>query len=354
MTCVSGLMSCVQTIDMESLRPDPTLVVNCVAVTGEPMKASVSRTWFFTDDHPNVLLKEAEVKLFVNGTFKERMSFQPGDEVFNTKGYFKSDYIPAEGDQIRIEASCPDFGQATAETVVPKPAQVVRAAVSYVSNGQSWNGEARKAIYQITIQDDASRDNYYLLRMEEGIPVFDGEAKKYTGEYKWESISPNYATEPVFGQSVTVLDQVFGNDLMLGYNGRVFSDELINGEEYTLRITDDYYNNDRQVSIVPNNLWIGDMDEEDLLPYPPKRLRVYVHAISEAYYQYLKVLLDKETDSVSNTLIDGGLAEPIRVFSNIEGGVGILGSCHLGLFETDIESASHSDPETAGSDNREY
>ena len=39
----------------------------------------------------NVTLDKAEVNLFVNGVFKERMSFQEGDEAFNTKGYFKSD-----------------------------------------------------------------------------------------------------------------------------------------------------------------------------------------------------------------------------------------------------------------------
>ena len=73
-----GLMSCIKEIDLESLRPDPTLVVNCVAITGEPLTVSVSRTWFFTDDHPNVTLDKAEVNLFVNGVFKERMSFQRG------------------------------------------------------------------------------------------------------------------------------------------------------------------------------------------------------------------------------------------------------------------------------------
>ena len=70
-------------------------------------------------------------------------------------------------------------------------------------------------------------------------------------------------------------------------------------------------------------------------------------SISAEYYRYLKVLQDKDTDSVSNLLINGGLAEPIRVFSNIDGGVGILGSCHVGMFETEIASSSHSNLEAA-------
>ena len=61
----------------------------------------------YPDYHPNVTLDKAEVNLFVNGVFKERMSFQEGDEAFNTKGYFKSDFIPVKGDRIRVEASYP-------------------------------------------------------------------------------------------------------------------------------------------------------------------------------------------------------------------------------------------------------
>ena len=175
-----GLMSCIKEIDLESLRPDPTLVVNCVAITGEPLTVSVSRTWFFTDDHPNVTLDKAEVNLFVNGVFKERMSFQEGDEAFNTKGYFKSDFIPVKGDRIRVEASYPEYGVASAETVMPAPAQVLKAGVTYATVAGSFGSARQNAIYQVTLKDNPAEENYYLLRMEEGIPVFDGIAKEYT------------------------------------------------------------------------------------------------------------------------------------------------------------------------------
>ncbi|WP_297905423.1 DUF4249 domain-containing protein [uncultured Parabacteroides sp.] len=350
MVCLSCLMSCVKEIDLESLRPDPTLVVNCVAITGEPLTVSVSRTWFFTDDHPNVTLDKAEVKLFVNGIFRERMSFQEGDEVFNTRGYFKSDFIPVEGDRIRVEASYPEYGVANAETVVPEPVQVLKAGVTYVTAAGS-TGSHLNAIYQVTFKDNPSEENYYLLRMEEGVPIFDGIAKEYTGEYKWYPVTPNYATEPVFGQSLTALDQIFGNNWMFGDGGKVFSDELINGQEYTLHLTDEYYYEFQYgaypIKIVPDSMWIDDFSEEDLLPIPSMHLRVHLHAISAEYYRYLKVLQDKDTGSISNLLIDGGLAEPIRVFSNIDGGIGILGSCNVGVFETEIESSSHSDLKTA-------
>ena len=138
---------------------------------------------------------------------------------------------------------------------------------------------------------------------------------------------------------------------LYGYDGKVFSDELINGQEYTLHLRDEYYYEpyygSYPLKVVPDSIGIEDLNEEDFLPIPPKHLRVHLYAISAEYYRYLKVLQDKDTDSVSNLLIDGGLAEPIRVFSNIDGGVGILGSCHVGMFETEIASSSHSNLEAA-------
>lgn len=116
-------------------------------------------------------LDKAEVNLFVNGVFKERMSFQEGDEAFNTKGYFKSDFIPVKGDRIRVEASYPEYGVASAETVMPEPAQVLKAGVTYATVAGSFGSARQNAIYQVTLKDNPAEENYYLLRMEEGIPV---------------------------------------------------------------------------------------------------------------------------------------------------------------------------------------
>lgn len=213
------------------------------------------------------------------------MSFQEGDEAFNTKGYFKSDFIPGE----RGSYPCGSFlsgiwGGKPAETVMPAPAQVLKAGVTYATVAGSFGSARQNAIYQVTLKDNPAEENYYLLRMEEGIPVFDGIAKEYTGEYKWFSVSPNYATEPVFGQSLTALDQIFGNDWMYGYDGKVFSDELINGQEYTLHLTDEYYYEpyygSYPLKVVPDSIGIEDLNEEDFLPIPPKHLR-YTYMLSQ-------------------------------------------------------------------------
>ena len=327
--------ACVKEINLDDLRPKPTMVVNCVAATGEPLRVSVSRTWFFTDNHPNVVLKDAQVKLFVNDAFREEMRFQEGDKVFNTSGYFSSDFIPQAGDRIRIEASYPKFGEAKAATIVPDSVKITSASVKVMdANGLNM----RTAVYEVTFKDDPNVTNYYLLRMEEGAPVFDGIAKKYTGEYEWFDTNPNFATDPIFGQSFSALDQIVGNDWINGRDGCVFSDELINGQEYTIRLLSPSYSGTMRstVPLLRPYVSLDQLDKSDYSPIPFK-LRVHLYPISADYYWYLKVLQDKNMQSVSNSLIDAGLAEPLRVYSNIDGGVGILGSCHIVIHDRIVE-----------------
>ena len=60
---------------------------------------------------------------------------------------------------------------------------------------------------------------------------------------------------------------------MYGYDGKVFSDELINGQEYTLHLTDEYYYEpyygSYPLKVVPDSIGMEDLNEEDFLPIPP-------------------------------------------------------------------------------------
>ena len=136
-------------------------MVNCVAITGEPLTVSVSRTWFFTDDHPNVTLDKAEVNLFVNGAFKERMSFQEGDEAFNTKGYFKSDFIPVKGDVSVWKLLIRNM-------VWQAPRQYASARPGLESGGNLCHGSwlfwfcSPECDLSVTLKDNPAEENYYL------------------------------------------------------------------------------------------------------------------------------------------------------------------------------------------------
>ena len=338
-----ALSACVEEINLDELRPDPTLVVNCVAVTGEPLKVYVSRTWFVTESRPDMPLDEVEVDLYVNDRPKEGLTLHE-DDLFNTPDYFVSDYLPAAGDRICVEVSHPELGEASAETEMPERAWFVDADVRLVDMDNS-----QSAIYEVTFRNDASRSDYYLLGLDEGIPVFDAVAKRYTGEYDWTSLSFDYATDPVIAGSFTALDYLFGADGLWASGGVVFSDELIDGEEYTLRLRQDYYHDTGYpIKVVPDSVRFSEVPEEDYTPIPPRHLRVHLYTLSADYYNYLKATQEESSSSVMGGLVDVGLAEAVRVYSNIEGGIGILGGCHVGTFEVEFE------PPTSQSENDGY
>ena len=61
--------SCMKEIDLEHLRPEPKLVLNCVIIQDKPIIASLSRTWFYTEGGVNLLMENSDVKLYVNDRF---------------------------------------------------------------------------------------------------------------------------------------------------------------------------------------------------------------------------------------------------------------------------------------------
>ncbi|MDH6535758.1 hypothetical protein M2101_002449 [Parabacteroides sp. PM5-20] len=311
--CLS-LFSCEKEINLEHLRPTPRLVLNSVAVVGDVVTASVSRTWFFTDDHPNVTIEDAEVHLYVNGQWKEKMIWQEGYTDYNSKAYYYSSYQPVAGDRIKITASKKGFNEVYAETTIPEKNKFLKVTEKLEAHSQ-WGYISYKNRLNITFQDDPNRRDFYLIQIESGVPLWDweGEEPVYTGEYHWQRAYADYDEEPLFTSKFTALDKVLGYDWLSGYNGRVFSDDLINGKEYTMRV------------YVSGHYYYSPIEEEEYLPV---FYRVNLYTISEAYYRYLKSLIEMDDDTLTESLAESGLAEPTRIYSNINGGVGILGACH--------------------------
>ena len=309
--------SCMKEIDLEGLRPDPKLVLNGVASQGEPLRISLSRTWFYTEDYPNVSISDAKVNLYVNDRFFEQMTWNVKEFEYYSIGNYVSSYIPISGDKVRIEAERDGFKNIVAEeTILDKPA-LLNFTAEEIKSQEPYSPDIKKR-FKVTFKDDPRTTNCYLINLFVGRPVYEydydnpGNPPVYTGEYYWNQASVDYAAEPLFGNNISILDRVMGNDWLSGRNGRPFSDELINGKEYTIRLEGDSY----YWMSFPNN------------PLPDSA-KVLLYSISEPYYKYMTALLTLYEGSLNSDLASAGLAEPVRVFSNIEGGVGIFGSASV-------------------------
>lgn len=320
--------SCMKEIDLEHMRPAPKLVLNSVASNGEILKASLSRTWFYTDGKPNQLL-EARIGLYVNDQFKEEMTLNMDANDYYSFGNYVASYIPVSGDKVRIEVEKDGFNSLLAETTVPyKPELISLKAESFIRDDYYGSTQSR---FKITFRDEPTVGNCYLIMVYRGEPHYeydDYEAPPiYQDEYYWHKEYVDYSSDPVFENKISILDKVMGNDWLSGGGGRPFSDELFNGKEYTMTLK-----GNSSYGYNPGYPYL----EERL----PDSVRVYLYTITEPYYKYLSALTSLYEGSLNNDLADIGLAEPVRVFCNIDGGLGILGAACVDSLTVAIPKAN--------------
>lgn len=322
----SLLCGCEKEVNLEHLRPAPKLVLNSVCYPDSFVKVHVSRTWFHTEDRPNVTLPDADVSLYVNGAFREKMQFQPELDNLNTVNCYLAGYRPAPGDQLRITASLPGFQPVEAETTVPPTDPVREMWVEVKKDTIFENGYykiRRYETFHFTLEDDGRQENFYQLGCQRGVPQIafteEGDTLWY---YLWVNVQPDYKADPVYDTHFSSLDQIFGYGWLATTYGRAFTNKLFYGKKYTLRLPAQY----------PQDIYFDSLppDENDyytpIEEYLPTRYRLCLYSLSGSYYKYLKTLQDKSEDTFSNELVDAGLAEPIHIYSNVRQGTGIVGA----------------------------
>lgn len=296
------LSSCYKDIDMEKYRPEPDLVLNGIISADTMVMLSISRTKFFTDTSRYEIVTDANVSLFVNDTFREHMEWVT-NESFYGGGIYASNYKSKTGDRIRVEAKTM-HGTAWVEETVPSKVGIENLIFSHKliydntgfnidENGNIVEIPTLEITYQITFTDKADEMNFYFIRIDNPNPPFDD-----VGNF-------DYSLDPVFVEQVSVIDGLFGDKTIHGQGGRSFTDHLINGECYTL--------------VVRETLPSGSYD------YAPScDRRIILYAITESYYKYLSSMQMSADAANSTNLSTFGFAEPVRIFTNVNGGVGIM------------------------------
>ncbi|MDR1723146.1 MAG: DUF4249 domain-containing protein [Tannerella sp.] len=295
--------SCYKDISLESYRPEPELVMNGVVTTDTSVMVSISRTKFFTDTNPYEVVQDADVYLFVNGDLREQMRWTTNDSFYGG-GVYMSDYQPETGDKIKVRATT-KYGEVWAEETVPKKPAIEAIDVSYrliydhkslgtLEDGTFGEIPTMEITYRITFTDAADIADFYFVRIDNPNP---GQIE-VAGNF-------DYSSDPVFQEQVSVVDGLFGGNEIGGQGGRAFTDKLIDGQRYALIVRES------QSSVA-----------YDFEPGLARRIRLY--AITESYYNYLTSMQTAVDAADMASLSTFGFAEPVRIYTNIQGGVGIL------------------------------
>lgn len=315
-----SLNSCYSEFDPH-IDTTPVLCMNSTIIPGDSITLFLTRTWAWAEGwNPDLEVKEAEVRLLVNGEFQELL--HPAI-IYEDEGWigakpkqhacYHSDYRPKSGDIIRIEAYSSQYGDATAEVTVPKPVPVERLEVQVTDFKVYGDMSGFPAVLdrcefdldfklKAYFTDPAEAVNYYEVKVgRTGYSDYGDEAKAYM-MYTW----PDFSGEPLLTEHVSELESIIADTS--GYT--IFSDRQINGRTYPLRVGINdcrfYYQN-------PKNL-----------PGPKEYgMAVYLRHLDPSYYRHVLSVWEGN-DGITGVLGGIGLASAVYPYSNVSTGAGVV------------------------------
>ncbi|MCD7935948.1 MAG: DUF4249 domain-containing protein [Tannerellaceae bacterium] len=276
---------CEKIIDFDGRQPPKKLVVTTmVGCDTELSTLTISESFLIYGENDEFdMPEEGEVKIEINGEECEILEFYVYEYDRIVKCYF--DAQVKENDVIRVSVRTDKHPVATGEERVPPPPVIVDVQTEpfytepfYSEYGAGWT----RAL--IRIKDDPGVSNYYRLFI-----------KQYYDEERWYYIDYHIDQDLVMSSlSSQEIQEGDGDTNRM----RIFPDDLFNGKEYTLNI---YFWDPNYYEYEGNGT-----------------LMVELQSLSESMYLYMRSLEMSYNSDI--------FSEPVRIYSNIQGGYGIVGA----------------------------
>lgn len=324
-TMAVSLNSCYTEFDPH-IDSTPVLCMNSIITPGDSIALFLTRTWSWTEgeeDKIDLNVRDAEVRIIVNGEFKETMTHRVIDNPdYHFGPYPKqrecyvSEYRPESGDIIRLEAISSRYGNASAEVAVPYPVPIdrieaqVQNCIAY-GDTTGFPTVADECRFDLNFKllayftDPSESTDYYDLGAGSSAAYDDFSEDAYgIPGYGYTLI--DFSGEPLLTEHVSVLESVTGNT----YGYTVFSDRQINGITYPLRLT-------------VNNYTFFYRNPMDLQGPKETGVTVKLRHIDQPYYKHV-ISIWKGNDGITGTLGDVGLASPVYPWSNVSTGAGVV------------------------------
>lgn len=310
-------VSCETEIEFRGDDAASLLVVNSIVSPDSAVKVHVSESKFFLKDDSNFEnVNDATINLWVNGSLYEQL-------VNTGQGFYAGNYIPKAGDLIKITAKNNKFPEVNAESEIVQATPIVSVdttilvsdiypIVNDYGNYSDTIGYSKTTEMKINLKfnDPPNQKNYYKIAVKLNREYNDG--SKYMRNYYFSS------NDLVFGNTTEA--GIFDENSYNSYHE--FNDDIFDGKNYSLKLNTSF------VSIVYDNDTSGDSNSEPI-EIVKNELILELQSISKSYYLYLK------TRNAGTSVIDF-FSEPVQIYSNIEGGIGILGSYNTSRFKIDI------------------
>jgi hypothetical protein len=291
-------ISCEKTIEIDLEDAKIRIVVNSEINPDSTIKVNVTRSRHILDNADIVPLGDADVKLFEDDVLI-------GTLVYQSHGNYYINYKPKIGKTYKVTVAHPNFDDVYGTTFIP---EIVEFTSIDTSKAYDEYGNTR-IVFNVKFNDPAGEKNYYMISMrnkyryeiwDENLMVYD---TLYVGPdttivhidyggYRWVE-----TTDKLWFNSEDMIIDAF----VYQRNAAVFGDELIDGKQYTIKLSADQYSFYSDTNMV----------------------YIDFYSISPEYYKYMVSFL-KHQDASGDPF-----AEPVIVFSNIVEGIGIFASSNI-------------------------
>lgn len=295
------MTSCYQEIDLDKYKGangEKLLVLNSIINPDSTITAVASKTFFYTDPYKErEYVVDLDIELLINGEEKGLLNFNPENN------HYESDYQPNERDVIELKTIYNEES-IDCKDMVPKKVKIESVKVSRQGPMAIYTNKDYYITYEITFTDVAGEDNFYFLQYEDNGRWVSGNLQFGVRDFTYEY---------VFQQLARKIGAVVPSWRPYSSEGLPFSDYGIEGKTHTL---------------IVKEIIQGTGTFFPLSTFTHMLRKISLFSISESYYNYLISRLYNESydSDLHGGMIDLGFTEPLKTYSNINGGVGIFAS----------------------------
>ena len=297
-------VSCQKVIEFNGEITEPIVTVNSLLSPDSLVSAQISLSRFFlSNDTVFSMIDNAQASLFVNGTLKETLTYK-------SNGVYIGTYKPVAGDSLNLKIKIPgknDINCATTlkSTVLissidtntvstPKKTAITVTKIidpTHIKLDTIGYGYEHKMSCVLHFTDDGADRNYYRLAVTTKTTM--GTKKTYSYSFNFDDVVSGNTNNNIEPPTSLVSNK---------YN--IFDNQLFKGKQYDLKFSVLYNNNVFLPGIIKNP--------------NTQEITINLQKISHSYYLYL------QTRAAINTR--NFFAEPVLVYSNVDGGLGIMGT----------------------------
>lgn len=287
---------CYREIDINHLKDNKEkdlLTINSILSPDSAISVSATYPWFYSDGvSSKKIARDLSFTLKING------ELQPSPKWDESKNLYVSDAKPQSDDIVEL-STVNDGKNIYALDKVPQKVDIDNLSVNVYGPYEKYGHKEYKITYALDFTDPSNDRNYYFLKLEFPNHDEDNDGMGFGG-------SIDMSQNIVFRNLEIELGLNQGKELYSKF-GLPFSDKGIDGKKHSITMVETFTTGSNLNELVR---------------------RVKLYSISEPYYRFLVDAIKYEAieDHDSFGIINLGITDPIRIYSNIENGTGLLGS----------------------------